>query len=269
MFVLDLVPAWFSNRIKRLVKAPKRYLVDPALVAAVLGLGKEAILYGPDMLGRLLDTFVAAQLRGELAASSNGPRLYHLREEQGRREVDLLIETAGGQLIGIEVKASATVTPSDARHLVWLREEAGDAFAAGIVLHTGPACLPTRRPHRCRTGFRALVIVRAAMRASAGSSDCALRHDSDLRAARRKRPVRSQRGSHGPFGINGLNLLLAKNSRHLNGQECGEKVAIFRKFEQYRPLRRPTLFGYRVRRQIRRQLLYGALVECDLRSSQT
>jgi predicted AAA+ superfamily ATPase len=36
MFVLDLVPAWFSNRIKRLVKAPKRYLVDPALVAAVL-----------------------------------------------------------------------------------------------------------------------------------------------------------------------------------------------------------------------------------------
>jgi hypothetical protein len=104
MFVLDLVPAWFSNRIKRLVKAPKRYLVDPALVAAVLGLGRDAILYGPDMLGRLLDTFVAAQLRAELAASGNDPRLYHLREEQGRREVDLLTETAGGQLIGIEVK---------------------------------------------------------------------------------------------------------------------------------------------------------------------
>jgi predicted AAA+ superfamily ATPase len=142
MFVLDLVPAWFSNRIKRLVKAPKRYLVDPALVAAVLGLGPEAILYGPDMLGRLLDTFVAAQLRAELAASSNGPRLYHLREEQGRREVDLLIETASGQLIGIEIKAAATVTASDTRHLAWLRDETGDAFAAGIVLHTGPHVFP-------------------------------------------------------------------------------------------------------------------------------
>ena len=141
MFVLDLVPAWFSNRIKRLIKAPKRYLVDLALVAAVLGLGRDAILYGPDMLGRLLDTFVAAQLRGELAASHN-PRLYHLREEQGRREVDLLIETAGGQLIGIEVKASATVTASDARHLAWLRDETGDAFAAGIILHTGPHVFP-------------------------------------------------------------------------------------------------------------------------------
>lgn len=142
MFVLDLVPAWFSNRIKRLVRAPKRYLVDPALVAAVLGLGRDAILYGPDMLGRLLDTFIAAQLRGELAASRNDPRLYHLREEHGRREVDLLIETAGGQLIGIEIKAAATVTAADARHLAWLRDETGDAFAAGIILHTGSHVFP-------------------------------------------------------------------------------------------------------------------------------
>ena len=142
MFVLDLVPAWFSNRIKRLVKAPKRYLVDPALVAAVLGLGREAILYGPDMLGRLLDTFVAAQLRAELAASRVGPRLYHLREEQGRREVDLLIETTAGQIVGIEVKAAATVSSPDARHLAWLRDEIGDRFVAGIVLHAGPSVFP-------------------------------------------------------------------------------------------------------------------------------
>jgi uncharacterized protein len=142
MFVLDLVPAWFSNRIKRLVKTPKRYLIDPALVAAVLGLGRDAILYGPDMLGRLLDTFVAAQIRSELSASELDPRLYHLREEHGRREVDLLIETAAGALIGIEVKASATVTTSDARHLAWLRDEVGDAFLAGLVVHTGPHVFP-------------------------------------------------------------------------------------------------------------------------------
>jgi hypothetical protein len=94
------------------------------------------------MLGRLLDTFIAAQLRGELAASRHDPRLYHLREEQGRREVDLLIETASGQLIGIEINAAATVTPADARHLAWLRDETPDAFAAGLVLHTGPHVFP-------------------------------------------------------------------------------------------------------------------------------
>jgi predicted AAA+ superfamily ATPase len=142
MFVLDVVPAWFSNRLKRLVKAPKRYLVDPALAAAVLGLGQDAILYGPDMLGRLLDTFVAAQLRAELAASGLDPRLYHLREEHGRREVDLLIETASGQIAAIEVKAASVVNTADARHLAWLRDEIGDQFAAGVVLHTGPHTFP-------------------------------------------------------------------------------------------------------------------------------
>lgn len=142
MFILDLVPAWFSNRIKRLVKAPKRYLVDPALVAAVLGLRPDAILYGPDMLGRLMDTFVAAQLRAELAASGLAPRLCHLRDEHGRHEADLVIETASGKLVGVEVKAAATVNPSDARHLAWLRDQTGDAFTAGIVFHTGPHVYP-------------------------------------------------------------------------------------------------------------------------------
>jgi uncharacterized protein len=142
MFVLDLVPAWYSNRIKRLTKTPKRYLVDPALVAAVLGLGRDAILYGPNMLGRLMDTFVAAQIRAELAVSDLGPRMYHLREEQGRHEVDLVIETSGGTLIGIEVKASATVTTPDAKHLAWFRDQMGDSFAAGVVFHTGPHVFP-------------------------------------------------------------------------------------------------------------------------------
>jgi hypothetical protein len=142
MFVLDVVPAWFSSRLKRMMKSPKVYLVDPALVAAVLGLSEDAILYGPDMLGRLLDTFVAAQLRAELAVSDLGPRLYHVREEHGRREIDLVIETAGSRIIGIEVKAASTVTPADARHLAWLRDELGEQFAGGIVFHTGPHVFP-------------------------------------------------------------------------------------------------------------------------------
>jgi predicted AAA+ superfamily ATPase len=142
MFVLDIVPAWFSNRLKRLARSPKRYLVDPALVAAVLGLGHDAILYGPNMLGRLLDTFVMAQLRAELATSDVDPRLYHLREEHGRKEVDLILETAGAQIIGIEIKAGGTVSAADARHLAWLRDETGESFVAGIVFHTGPHAFP-------------------------------------------------------------------------------------------------------------------------------
>ena len=90
------------------------------------------------MLGRVLATFVAAQLRPELAISASRPQLHHLRTEQGRHEVDLVAELAGGRLVGIEVKAAASPTAADAKHLTWLRDELGERFAAGVVLHTGP-----------------------------------------------------------------------------------------------------------------------------------
>jgi predicted AAA+ superfamily ATPase len=124
--------------LKRLVHQPKRYLIDPGLMAAALRLDVQGVMRDGDVLGRVLDTFVAAQLRPELAVSVGRPRLHHLRTEQGRHEVDLIVEMAGGRLIAIEVKAGAAPTPADAKHLIWLREELGDRFAAGVVLHTGP-----------------------------------------------------------------------------------------------------------------------------------
>lgn len=142
MYMLDIVPAWFSNRLKRLMRSPKRYLIDPALVASLLGRDYDALLFDPDVLGHLFDTFVTAQLRAELAASDIDPRLYHLREEHGRKEVDLVLETGGGRIVGIEITGAATVSPADARHLMWLRDQVGEQFVAGIVFHTGPQAFP-------------------------------------------------------------------------------------------------------------------------------
>lgn len=138
LLVIDALPAWTSNRLKRLVLGRKRYIVDPALAAALLRLDATAILRSGDLLGRLLDTFVAAQLRAELALSDSRPRLYHVRQEQGRFEIDILAELGGGAVVGIEVKASAAPTAGDARHLMALRERLGDSFVAGVLFHTGP-----------------------------------------------------------------------------------------------------------------------------------
>jgi predicted AAA+ superfamily ATPase len=136
--VVEALPAWTSNRLKRLVLMPKRHLVEPALASALLGLDADLVLRSGDLLGRLLDTFVVAQLRTELAVTAVRPRLYHVRQQQGRFEVDLLAELAGGGLIAIEVKADAAPSPDSARHLATLRDGYPETFVAGIVLHTGP-----------------------------------------------------------------------------------------------------------------------------------
>lgn len=138
LFVVERVPAWRPNRLRRLVTAPKRYVVDPALLAAAAGVDVDGVLGDGDLLGRVIDTFVAAQLRPEVAVALAGPRMHHLRTKGGEREIDLVLEFGGGKVVAIEVKAAAAPTAHDARHLRWLRDELGERFVAGVVLHTGP-----------------------------------------------------------------------------------------------------------------------------------
>lgn len=136
--VVDALPAWTSNRLKRLTLTAKRYLIDPALLGGITGITERAVLRDGDLLGRVLDTFVAAHLRAEVDVAQHRARLYHLRQEQGRHEIDLLAEVGAERLIGIEVKATSAPDLSSTVHLTWLRERLGDRFVAGVVLHTGP-----------------------------------------------------------------------------------------------------------------------------------
>ena len=137
LFLVDAVPAWRSNRLRRLVARPKRYVVDSAVAATLLRLSERAVFRDGDLLGRLLDTFVASQIRAELPNCRTRPTLYHVREEHGRHEIDLIAELGGGRVMAFEIKASAAPRRNDARHLVWLRDQLGDRFVRGAVLHTG------------------------------------------------------------------------------------------------------------------------------------
>ncbi len=137
LFVMDVLPAWMTNRLSRLIKTPKRYLVDPALMSTALRLDATAVMRDGDLLGRMLDTFVTAQLRPEVEVSTLRPRLYHLREKEGRREIDIVGEFGIG-IVGVEIKATAAPTIADAAHLSYVRDRLGDRFLGGAVLHTGP-----------------------------------------------------------------------------------------------------------------------------------
>jgi len=138
LLVIEALPAWTSNRLKRLVLSPKRYLVDAGLFAGILRIEAQSVLNDGDLLGRVLDTLVTSQIRSEVTVATTRPRLYHARTQEGRHEVDLLAELGGGGVVTIEVKADAAPNRDAARHIVWLRQQLGNRFTAGVVLHTGP-----------------------------------------------------------------------------------------------------------------------------------
>jgi hypothetical protein len=138
LFVIEQVPAWTTNRLARVTAAPKRYLAEPAFLAPLLGLDVRGVLRDSDQLGRLIDTFVLAQLRAEIEPSRIRPTVHHLRLEHGRHEADLVLESGDGRVVAIEVKASSAPDREMARHLVWLRDRLGSDLVAGVLLHTGP-----------------------------------------------------------------------------------------------------------------------------------
>ena len=137
LMVVNDLPAWSTNRLKRLSRAPRRCMVDSGLLGGILRVGIDDVMASGDLLGAMIETFVIAQLQAQSAVSGTRYRLSHLRERDGRREVDVIAELAGGRVVGVEIKAAASVGRSDARHLSWLSETMQERFAGGVVLHTG------------------------------------------------------------------------------------------------------------------------------------
>jgi len=137
IYFCDQVPAWRSNRLARLSALPKRFVLDTAVLMSTLRVSEATVLSDSALLGRVLETFVAMQLRPELTISEARPSWYHLRDYGGRHEVDFVLDYGQSRLVGLEVKATTAPDLSDARHLVWMRDNLGDAFLCGVVLHCG------------------------------------------------------------------------------------------------------------------------------------
>lgn len=140
-FLACLLPAWSTNRGKRLIKTPKLFLGDTGLAASLLGLTPERLQQETVLRGGLLENFVAIELLKQVGWSGVRTQLFHFRTASGQ-EVDFLLENKAGAIVGVEVKASATVTGHDFNGLRALSEMTGPQFYRGIVLYTGTEIVP-------------------------------------------------------------------------------------------------------------------------------
>ena len=141
LYLVDMVPAWASNVGKRLIKAPKVLVPDTGLAVHLLGLNSDSLPINRKAYGALLENFVVAELERQLGWSDVSARLYHYRTAGGQ-EVDAVIEARDGRLVGLEVKASATISFREFAALNTLAADTGDRFQRGIVLYTGDRVLP-------------------------------------------------------------------------------------------------------------------------------
>ena len=142
VFALLRVPAWRRNLGRRATAAPKYQLVDSGLGAHLLNLDRERLAADESLAGGLFEGFARMELVKQAEWSTSRPEALHFRTRGGAREVDTVLERRGGQVVGVEMKASASLSRRDFGGLETLRDERGDAFVAGVVIHAGEQTLP-------------------------------------------------------------------------------------------------------------------------------
>ena len=136
LFLIVRQPAWHINRTKRLTKMPKIYFGDTGLLLNQLSVGPEVLVNDRRLLGHILENFIFLELKKLISWSSRPIELYHFRTQTGA-EVDFILENRAGQIVGIELKASETITADDWKGLHILAEEMGEKMVRGIILYPG------------------------------------------------------------------------------------------------------------------------------------
>lgn len=140
-FLVEPLPSWAGSLSRRLVKAPKLFLCDTGLLSHLQGLTEERLAADTNLAGALAENFVVGELRKQAAWSDTQPELFHFRAQTGQ-EVDVVMEDRSGKIVGVEVKASASVGANDFKGLRDLAATVAGKFRRGVVLYTGSESVP-------------------------------------------------------------------------------------------------------------------------------
>ncbi|MGH3951267.1 MAG: DUF4143 domain-containing protein, partial [Pseudonocardiaceae bacterium] len=136
--IWDLPPMVPGNATGQVTKSPKLHVIDSGVAASLAGRDRpEALSRDPQFAGALIETMVANDLRVQASAHASAPRLFHFREDS--HDVDLVVETYDGRLVGIEVKLASSPGAKDLAGLRRLRASSGARWAAGVILCRTPA----------------------------------------------------------------------------------------------------------------------------------
>jgi predicted AAA+ superfamily ATPase len=134
-YIVHLLPPWFANTGKRLVKASKLYFHDVGLACWLLGLRSAEQVARDPLWGSLFENFVIMEAMKDRLNAGETAEMYFYRDSEGN-EVDLLIPV-GTKMHAIEIKAGATINPDYFKGLKTFAAHQPAVFASGCVVFGG------------------------------------------------------------------------------------------------------------------------------------
>jgi uncharacterized protein len=138
LFLVLRLPPWSRNLGSRQVKTPKLLLTDTGVAASLIGVdaARYAAIDQGEVAGKLLESFVVMELVKQRTWARSQVQLFFYRDQK-QREVDVVIESAAGDVAAIETKGASAANLADSRGLRFLRDKLGERFKAGVIVYSG------------------------------------------------------------------------------------------------------------------------------------
>jgi predicted AAA+ superfamily ATPase len=130
--IIILLPPYFSNSLKRVVKTPKLYFMDMGLLCYLYGIDDAGVLEKLSNTGAFFENYVVSEVYKSFVNTGLRPPLYFYRDANNRKEIDLLIER-NAVLYPIEIKESANPDKNATKNFDAITPVAN----AGMTIGTG------------------------------------------------------------------------------------------------------------------------------------
>ena len=142
MYIVKTIPSYHVNESLKVIKSPKLHFVDTGLASHLLNLDKENLLLKKDgVYGGMIENFVFSELLKQSTYSDNNVMIHHYRDLR-KKEVDFVLENRNGKIIGIEVKAKASIKARELKPMLELSKESKNNFQAGFIFYGGDEIRP-------------------------------------------------------------------------------------------------------------------------------
>ncbi|MDR0780787.1 MAG: ATP-binding protein [Pseudomonadales bacterium] len=143
-WLLHLLPPFFNNLGKRITKAPKLYVLDPAIVCFLTRQPSASAALSGAMGGALFEGLMVIEALKAFTNTGRKPALWYWRSHDGL-EVDLIVQ-GQGTLIPIEIKLTTTPQMQHCESLRRFRALAGASQCSpGALICRVPEAQPL--PH--------------------------------------------------------------------------------------------------------------------------
>lgn len=138
MYIIEQLPAFTKTDYERVIKKPKLFMTDTALITTVLNYTMDKVKYDQDTTGKLVETFVHHELATLVDYYNGEYSIYHFRDNAGH-EIDFILQdNENNNLYAIEVKAGSNISRDDFKHIKWFKDNiAKTSNFKGIILYTG------------------------------------------------------------------------------------------------------------------------------------